>query len=1171
MPIYSNIASTLARQGPRTLTYGYAQSFIAATHPQVYASQNRSGLSRYRANKIGFLSIHQFQNAFQNSTPVTTPITHVRGDKCDGGLDAYFEAWKKTHVAGEPEKEWTQFQFAKRIEWKPGSAVTEDESTNKIPFDKIENENTSESTSRHEIEGTFLTGDLTDKSAQLAKIDSAEKKTEGIIEHTNSETKSGLLPSQCSRSFLNNQEQLSTVITNRKSYFVSSYDTPSDSQSQKYIDQLSDLLKDEKYGEIPATFESMLVAGVNPTVAAYNTLIEAATHISVDRNNASSKTLEIYSDMLRRRIIPNTITYQKILTILASRTLEVDKLRKELEMKRTRFGGMDFNGKFMLASSEIKYASLVKDDSINYLTQIYDTSVASHTVHIYPTETYQNLIAACSITGCRSHLSKVFEDLKAQNTIPDVTTFCLMINGFSQFGELDKAVEYYNMYKSLAIDNNNGTLDMPDRQDHLVYASLIKAYIISDRISGALKFYTKIIDSYAENNFSVSESIVYKGFVKGFIERGMLSEALKWAESLTGPNRLIAMADITTAAADLGIRSVADTAYAHLPHCSQDIILSPTISMLALSVREGRIQAAEYYWHILSNPLNIASSLFIEPTAMFAVAMIGSGKILEGLVSSEHMFDRIRKSTVDNTGHLYSEIDEAIGLINNFISDRGIFDPRIHIPDNASLQNFIFPSLPTPMHEDFFDPYATNTDFKGSSMISDELDRVSSCGRDAKLNDAIYHFRQIRRTGRHPRYNVYAKLILATAREKNIDLVQEIFGMARIDVPLLQQYRSVRYGWISILDAMIGACLTLGDRNLAAHYHQELLSIGAVPTANTFGLYITTLKGCTKSFDEAADAIKIFNQAKNEGVKPSSFLYNALIGKLGKARRIDDCLYYFAEMRYLGIRPTSVTYGTIVNALCRVSDQNLAEYLFEEMESMPNYKPRPAPYNSLMQFFLNTKRDKSKVLSYFERMMKMGISPTSHTYKLIVDAHATLDPINLAAAEAVLDIIRSTGQEPEAVHYSSLIHAKGCVMHDMDGARVIFDSVIADPSIRPQACLYQALFEAMVSNHLVNETEPILEDMPNKGVEITPYIANTLIHGWTAKNNINKAESIYLSVSPDEREPSTYDAMIRAYLAVENRLGASSIIKEMLSRNYPSAVSSKICELLGNNHTENCK
>jgi pentatricopeptide repeat protein len=328
-------------------------------------------------------------------------------------------------------------------------------------------------------------------------------------------------------------------------------------------------------------------------------------------------------------------------------------------------------------------------------------------------------------------------------------------------------------------------------------------------------------------------------------------------------------------------------------------------------------------------------------------------------------------------------------------------------------------------------------------------------------------------------------------------------------------------------------------------------------------LYITTLKESTKTFDEATEAVKIFHRATSEGVEPTSFLYNALIGKLGKARRIDDCLLYFAEMRANGIKPTSVTYGTIVNALCRVSDERFAEEMFDEMESMPNYKPRPAPYNSLIQYFLNTKRDRSKVLAYYERMKSKNIQPTMHTYKLLIDAYASLEPVNTEAAEAILDTIRASGQRPEGVHYASLIHAKGCVQHDMEGARRIFDSVISQGKVQPQPCLYQALFEAMVANHQVSATSDLLKDMSNRNVTMTPYIANTLIHGWAASGNIENAKSIYDGIGVQKREPSTYEAMTRAFLAAEDRQGASSVVQEMLSRGYPSAVTAKILELVG--------
>lgn len=463
---------------------------------------------------------------------------------------------------------------------------------------------------------------------------------------------------------------------------------------------------------------------------------------------------------------------------------------------------------------------------------------------------------------------------------------------------------------------------------------------------------------------------------------------------------------------------------------------------------------------------------------------------------------------------------------------------------------------------DSFDPYSATTDYKGSALIAEELE-IHRPRSDAGLNEALIRHRNMRRAGRHPRYTVYAKLISSAAKEGRGNLIFDILGMARQDIPLLPQYSVVRNGWSAILDSMVGACLTLGNRTFASQYHQELLDMGSAPTANTFGLYITTMKDSAKTFDEATEAVKIFHRAKSEGVEPSSFLYNALIGKLGKARRIDDCLYYFDEMRSLGIRPTSVTYGTIVNALCRVSGERFAEKLFEEMETMSNYKPRPAPYNSLMQFYLTTKRDRGKVLSYYERMRSKNIRPTMHTYKLLIDTHATLDPIDLAAAEGVLDTIRASGQKPEAIHYASLIHAKGCALHDMAGAREIFDKVLTTKEIHPQACLYQALFESMVANHCVKETEEVLEDMSARRVEVTPYIANTLIHGWAMAKNIAKSKAVYESVCIEKREPSTYEAITRAFLTVEDRDSALGSVAEMLSRGYPSAVSGKILDLLG--------
>ncbi|KAI1075748.1 hypothetical protein F5B20DRAFT_558466 [Whalleya microplaca] len=1167
--IYSSLYQNFIRQGfAKSFTHGYAQSVVAATHPHVLNSQNRPSFARRNSQRVGRLSSLQLQNAFHNSSHATTQHENRHERHANSGnLDAYFEALRKKQDSenDEVEKEWTQFQFPKPIEWKPDA-----ESILEGPESELQGAGAAE------LAEAAYNGDAdapvpVDAEVALAHIDAAIQKEIEVrelreaLEDTTAQSLRA--PSPSVRSGVQSRARTPAAERSATPASIARSASPQvDAQSQSYADHLTKLSEDGRYAEIPAVFEAMLVADIKPIATSYNALLVAAIHIPSEKIEVVSKALDVYADMKRRNISPDSDTYNILVGLLAARCLEVSSLQKGLEDKRIRFGGMDEPGKFMFASNELEHAILSEDNRLDYALKLFESSTLSGKAN-YSSETYHELISACALAGRVSDMLHLFEHMELSGAIPFAATFPSMITAFANTGDLASAVECYNEYKELAVAHDNGNYTLNDRLDSQVYAAVINAYVINDKIAGAMKFFEKISSSYGVSANEIRDAIIIGGFVKGFTSRGIYQEALQWAQSVESNTRLGALADVATAAADFGDGHTAVAAFSNLPTVFQGIA-TPAMSLLALSVREGDVSAASRYWQILSNPEIEANSSFIEPTTMYAVAMIGSGQVAEGLAESELMFQRIRASESEARPHLADEIDEAVEFISRFMAARSIPDPR----EVASLASFPqqtfttaspFPSTPTvSSYEDNFDPYAHTTDFKGSSIISDELEGAHG-RKGPRLNEALTRFRNMRRAGRHPRYITYAKMISAAARESKMDLCHEILAMARTDVPLLPQYSVVRYGWSSILDAMVGACLTLGDRVLAEQYHLELLEMGAAPSANTFGLYITTLKESTKTFDEASEAVKIFHRAKAEGVEPSSFLYNALIGKLGKARRIDDCLFYFAEMRARGIKPTSVTYGTIVNALCRVSDEKFAEELFDEMEAMPNYKARPAPYNSMMQFFLTTKRDKTKVLAYYERMKAKGISPTAHTYKLLVDTHATLEPVNLTAAEAVLDMIRASGQRPEPVHYASLIHARGCVLHDMEGAKRIFDSVMNDPAIPSNACLFQALCEAMVANHHVAETETVLSQMKQRRVQLTPYIANTLIHGWAGQKNIDKAASIYNNVPRERREPSTYEAMTRAFLAVEDREHAKSVVSEMLSRGYPSAVVNKVLELLG--------
>jgi pentatricopeptide repeat protein len=993
--------------------------------------------------------------------------------------------------------------------------------------------------------------------------------------------------------------------------------------------------------------------------------------------------------MLRRRVIPDEDTYRTLVELFVTRSHETIKAKESLEQQRLRYGGMEEPGKFMLHSSQLERDLLAEDHSLAIAVKLFNTATARHSDLVFSLDMYRYLITACAKEGQVEDMIRIYAHMESHKVTPHASIFPSMIDAFASTGDLTSAVECYNEYKDLAISDDNGTFSIVQRLDGQVYAAVVRAYLSAGKEENALRFLERIrasFDEVAENREARQEAvesvIVQDGLMQYCLKSGEHAKALEHAkEQLRGGALDHAMARICVTAADAGDLNTASEAYGRLPS-DPTVRQGPAIAMLALHVRQGNVSEARTPWLMLST-VGQATPDMVQPTVMYAVALVKSGQVDEALLEARNMFARIRNSTTDNAAVLNSireQINESLHLIGRVLmqtaavlspqaamnliwsmtENGGLISPlaehavaslgplgisQLAAPDlalalqvqagmllNNNSMAFdvahpirfahmldialatrlpldaqttalvdqavakLFNSRPdmvkrwqdhltmasspssflsgrhSPVSEvssmtpassdDSFDPYAYATDFRGSSIIAEELESTS--GRaESHLNEALTRLRNMRRLGRHPRYITYAKLINAATKAGRADLVQEILSMARRDVPLLPQYHAVKYGWVSILDAMVASCLTLGDRSLAAKYHNELLELGSAPSANTFGLYITTLKESTKTFDEATEALKIFHRAIAEGVEPTSFLYNALIGKLGKARRIDDCLLYFAEMRANGIRPTSVTYGTIVNALCRVSDERFAEEMFEEMESMPNYKPRPAPYNSMIQYFLNTKRDRSKVLAYYQRMQSRNIQPTMHTYKLLIDAYASLEPVDMPAAEKVLETIKASGQQPEAVHYASLIHAKGCVMHDLGAALDVFQSVVSNRKVRLQPCLYQALLEAMVANHQVAQTEAIVKDMADRRVEMTAYIANTLIHGWAAEGNVAKAKAVYDSVGIGKREPSTYEAMTRAFLASEDREGASRVVQEMLSRGYPTAVASKILDLVG--------
>ncbi|KAF3126701.1 hypothetical protein TWF703_010384 [Orbilia oligospora] len=1026
---------------------------------------------------------------------------------------------------------------------------------------------------------------------------------------------------------------------------VNSSSTTSTYVVKDYIQLFDNMKLAEQYDQIPLAFREMVDNGIVPTTDAYNYLLHAFTQIPLMGHERISRVMNVYAEMMERKMVPSHYTYSIVIGTLADQATRVQEHAKEAEVKVKRFG-------FSLSSPAQAYNNM-SDKHFSLATDIYGTALTLK--HRLTPESLNMLLQASAQKDRSDMFAPILAKMEELSLQPTIPSYREMIRSFGRAKDLYSAIDTYNV----ATDAKSSFGGLTNASKQKMVDSLVYAYFSSGEVSEGLVYVQRLLEHGTET------TALCVSVVKSYLSIRNYDAAVEWTTGLNAsePKEAAVLNQVCTEAADAGNAEAAKVIYEKLSKSQSALSTATYSSLVAMSLRNKDLDAAEkFFREAESLPNFLVSETGLHLATMFAVvgaeldkldygmdvyrriverfhsasqplkaqAMTSVHAIFDNLNSLDLITQRQSLNILHLINHLGMPIpDVAIArrLLKSFEGvpmdslspadfhllvipqavvslhpeaskkdAQKIFSmaqlahqfqlPLWNFPAHVveSVQEYAMPPVvpqeipyPTP-HDplDEIDPHQATLDLEGSNAFMARLEGRTS--PPLRATEIVNRFNLLK-GHRHYQPQVIARAIGSIARqegygEKRLGACINIFNQALKDMPLLKEYRKARYGWYLMYDAMIAACLHLERLDLARKYHQEMLEFGASPSANTYGLYIVQLKGSHGNFDEASEAIKIFEQAKAEGIAPTSFLYNALIGKLSKARRIDDCLSYFSEMRANNIKPTSVTYGTIVNALCRVSDERFAEELFAEMEAMPNYKPRPAPYNSMIQFFVHTKHNRTKALYYYERMRSLNIAPTSFTYKLLIEAHVTCDPPDLKSGEDIIRQMRAERVPVEAQHHAAIIHAKGCVLGDVAGARESFDKALRDPSVKADTTVFQAYIESLVANHRVRETPEIVALMQAKHIQMTPYIANPLIHGWALEGEIEKSRVLYDSLYPDpsrghsanKREPSTYEAMTRAFLAVNDHDSAMGVVNEMASRSYPPPVMTRVLDLIRGGH-----
>ncbi|RPD54386.1 hypothetical protein L226DRAFT_617845 [Lentinus tigrinus ALCF2SS1-7] len=506
-----------------------------------------------------------------------------------------------------------------------------------------------------------------------------------------------------------------------------------------------------------------------------------------------------------------------------------------------------------------------------------------------------------------------------------------------------------------------------------------------------------------------------------------------------------------------------------------------------------------------------------------------------------------------------------------------------------------------------FDVQTPLEEVPGSPLLSVSSGRIDTAhsqsvgeffpgGNKAAVLTAYRRFKSGADRGIYPRPIVLARLISALGRLGEVDKIYDIYDAAQVVLNSLETMKHWQtQGWFLIEDHMIIGLAHAGDLEAAHAHRQRILQQGGVPSADAYGALILHVKDTT---DDTSNAMALFQESQSFGVVPNIFMYNTVISKLAKARKADYALQLFQDMKARGIQPTSVTYGAVIAACCRVGDAASAELLFQEMTGEPTFKPRVPPYNTMMQLYTHTKPDRARVLHYYNELLAARVQPTAHTYKLLIDAYGCIEPVDLPAMEKVFkDLVADSSVSVQGTHWAALINAYGCVHKDLDKALEVFDSIATHPSTNartgplPDAVVYEALINTLVTLRRMDLMPAYIERLQASGVHMTAYIANLLIKGYASVGEIERSREIFESLqdpqegvaaphnhvphqnkqantsqvpvnAPVYREPSTWEAMVRAELGNGERDRAVSLLQRLQARMFPPAVYQRISGIM---------